>query len=96
MLKESIDTRLAEPGELLAEVDELGHVGEWILVLALLGGVRAEHIADERSVPNLLLGHELDQSTVVGSQASLLEGLDGVAAETLLEEIELDVLLVQG
>jgi hypothetical protein len=47
-------------------------------------------------VPDLLVGHELDQEAVLGVDARVLELLDGELGESVVEEVELDELLVQA
>jgi hypothetical protein len=47
-------------------------------------------------MPDLLLGHILQQESVLGSQAGSVEVLIGVSGETVMQEIQLNPFLVQA
>lgn len=96
MVDESVNTRLTEASELLAKVDELSDGGVWVVVGALVWCFGAENVAEKGGVSHFLVGHELDEETVGSSQPGGLEIRHAEFGKTIVEQIELDVLLVQA
>lgn len=94
--QESVDARLSEPRELLAEVQEFvdGSVG--VVVDAFLRGRGAQDVGQHRGVANFLVRHVFNQVAVFGRQAGVLEILDREPGQTIVKEVQLDVLLVRG
>ena len=96
VVEEAVHAGLTVASQLLAEVDELVHVHGRVVVGALVGRRGAEHVAEESGVADLLVGHVLDQVTVLSSEAGLLEIFNREAVETPVEEIELNPFLVKS
>lgn len=91
--------KYAPSGEPLAEVDKVSDGVKVVLVLALLRGGSAavvDDVGQERGVADLLVGHELDQRDVIGSETGLGEVLGGESGDTVVEQVELDPLLVES
>lgn len=96
VLEEAVDARLAPARELLVEVDVLPQVFDGVVVRALDGGVVAQQVRQERSMADLLFGHELKQISVLGREAHLFKFFNGKGGKAPVEEVELDPFLVEG
>lgn len=96
VVEEAVHTSLTVASNLLAEVDVLVHVHGRVVVVALVGSRGAKHVAEEGSVADLLVGHVLDQVTVLSSEAGLLEILNRETVETPVEEVKLNPFLVKS
>ena len=95
MRKKSINTSLSKAGKLLAEIQELLNGGVRVYVVALPGGLGAQNIGQHGRMADFLVRHELDQKAIFRCQPSSLEVFRGEASQSIVEKIELDVLLVQ-
>ena len=96
MVQESVDTRFAKSGELLAEIDEFSNGFVGVVVCALNWCLCTKDVCEEGSMTDFLVGHELNEEAVAGSETSSLELLGGKGSKTIVEKIELDPLLIQG
>lgn len=94
--QEAVDTGLTPAGKLLVEVDKLGHVVYGVVVRALLGGLRAEHVGENGSMADLLVSHVLEEEAILRVDAISVELLVGERSQTPVEQVKLNPLLVQG
>lgn len=96
MVQEPVNARLSKACEFLAEIDELADSVDRVVVLdALYWCCSTEDVCDQSGMSNLLVGHELDEEPIVGSQASILKVLNRELRKTEMEEVKLDPFLVQ-
>lgn len=93
MVDKPPDTGLAETSQALHEVEPLSNGVVWVVIDALLGCSLAQHVGQEGGMSAFLVGHELNERHVLGSETSLEEFGLGEAGETVVEEIELDPFL---
>lgn len=96
VVEEAVHARLAEASELLAEVDVLADGSVRIVVGTLHRCLSAQDVAQQGGVADFLVGHELDQESIVGGEACSLKVFDREASESIVEEVQLDPLLVEG
>jgi hypothetical protein len=95
VVDEAPDTRLTPTGKDGVEVNELANSGEGVVVSALRRSSVSEHVGQKGGVTLLLLGHELDQRAVLGSETSGNEVLLREDGKTVVEQVKLDPLLVE-
>lgn len=96
MIEESVNPRLTETSEPLAEVEILADGGVRVVVGALHGCLGTEDVADQGGVADFLVCHKFDQESIGCSQSGGLKVGDGEAGETIMEEVQLDPLLVEN
>jgi len=96
VVDEAPNTRLAEAGKALVEIDVLPNSGEGVIVGALNWRSLTKHIGEKGCVTRLLLGHELDQAAVLSSETGGKEVFLGEDGKTVIEEVELNPLLVEA
>lgn len=96
MVQETVNTRLSEAGQFLAVVDKLADSVDRVVVLDTLHGrCSAKNVREQRGMSNLLVGHELDEEPIIGSETSILEVLDREFCKTEVEEVKLNPFLIQ-
>ena len=73
MVDEPPNTRLSEASDALHKVEPLTNGIVWVVVDALPGCGLAEHVGKKGGMPGFLVGHELDERQVFGSETGLEE-----------------------
>lgn len=96
MIDESINPRLTEASEPLAEVDILANGGVWVVVGALHGCLGTQDVADQGCVANFLICHKFDQESISRGEPSGFEIGNGEAGKTVMEEVQFNPLLVES
>lgn len=73
MIDETPDTGLSETSHALVEVQPFPDSVVWVVVDALLGCRLAEHVGQKGGMSAFLIGHELDEGHLFGSNTGLEE-----------------------
>lgn len=91
------DSGLTKAGYVLGEVEGFMRGLEGVVVCALRSGTSwtAKQVGEKSGVANFLIGHELNQETVAGCEASCGEVLLRESGQNVVEEIEFDPFLVE-
>lgn len=92
--KEAVDSALSPSCELLTEEESLTHCVEGVRVLASLGCLGAEQVAQHNGVTNFLLCEESQQVNVILRETGVGKLLNGELGNNVVEEVQLDELLV--
>lgn len=96
MRYESIGARFSHARELLVEVKELPNIGHGIIVSALLGCLSTEDVGQERSMSHLLIGHVLNEESIICVEAAGIELIGGEVPQAEVKEIPFNPFLVES
>ncbi len=96
MVDEAPNTRLAEAGQALHEVEPLADGIVWVIIVALLGGPFAKHIREQGCMIGFLICHEFDQGLVFRTKASREQIVLRESCKAIVEKVQFDPLLVQA
>ena len=73
MVDESPYTRLSETGQALHKVEPFTNGVVWVVVDTLLGRGLTKHVCQKSSMSSLLIGHELNEGHIFGSETGFEE-----------------------
>ena len=93
MVDKAPDTGLSETSQALVEVDPFTNGVVRIIVDALLGCSLTEHVGQKGGMSGFLVGHELDERHLLGSDTGFEELGFREPSKPIMEEIKLDPLL---